>query len=222
MIHFRFVPRFVIAGLLAGAGAVPAFGDSITVQSDASTLGASLAAPFLEARLDTPDTTGLVFSAVDVGAFGTFTPLPPGAPAAAKVINLDPGDGESGYFQVTFLLPTTFTNISLTGAANVDDTGRVFLNGNPLSPSIFSSGPNRITEFGDAVFTTSNASFFQPGVNVLLLSDDNNGAGPSGAAFYATITYSTSAVPEPGSMALLVGMSMTGAGFLVRRKHRRH
>jgi len=40
--------------------------------------------------------------------------------------------------------------------------------------------------------------------------------GPSGAAFYATITYNSS-VPEPGSLALL-GSGVLAAASLLRRR----
>jgi len=187
--------------VLAIGNASAARANSLTLQSDASTLAAT--APLGSPILDSGNVTGLTFQPVTVGAFGTFTPVPPGAPAGTAVVNIPPGDGESGFFEVTFNLPSSFSAISLVGEANVDDVGRAFLNGNPISPSITSGDPATLTEFGNATFSTANAAFFNPGTNVLLISDDNSGGGPSGAAFYATVTYSSvSTVPLPNAFLL--------------------
>jgi hypothetical protein len=84
--------------------------------------------------------------------------------------------------------PEGFSSARLTGKANVDDTGRVFLNGRPISPSIFSH--NALVEFGNVSFSANGPEFFKPGaVNEILVSDVNTGAGPSGAAFYFTIAF---------------------------------
>jgi len=161
---------------------------TITLVSDGSTLGSAV--PVNDPRLSSGDITGLTFSPVTVGAFGTYTPVPGGAPAGTQVIYLTPGDGESGFFMVTFILPTGFSGASFSGAANVDDGGSVFLNGFLLSSSL--------REFGDATFSTSDNSIFHAGLNQLIISDNNYGGGPSGAAFYANIDYSD--VPEPTTL----------------------
>ena len=167
---------------------------TIIVKSDASTLAAGLGSGIpsqeLQTSLDSANTSGLVFASAAVGNFGTGTSIPQDAPQGTQVINIAPGDGENGYFKVTFSLPTIFSQISLLGEANIDDVGRVFLNGNPISPSIMSNDPLLITEGTSSPFTTSNAAFFKTGTNELLFSDANIGGGPSGAAFYAIITFS--------------------------------
>jgi hypothetical protein len=207
--------------LLAVVGSV-ADANTITLQSDASTqaaaLGAGTPSAAVLARLDTSDTTGLTFGFVDVGAFGTFTPVPPGAPPGTTVVNIPPGDGENGYFEMSFTLPSSFANIKLTGAANIDDVGRVFLNGNAISPSIFSSDPNRVTEFGNATFSTQNASFFHPGTNIVLISDANTGSGPSGGAFFANVTFGVQGVPDAGGTFLLLGIALACLICLHRRR----
>lgn len=222
--------RGVILGsvLCLSSLGLPASADTITVQSDASTLAAGLGpgapSPANAALLDSGDTTGLTFSLVDPGAEGTFTSVPPGAPAGTLVVNIalpTLGEGESGFFKTTFTLPSVFSGISLAGAANVDDFGRIFLNGHPISPSPTSGDPNIITEFGNAAFSTSDSSFFQSGENVLLVADDNAGGGPSGAAYFATISFSTaSVVPEPGVFALPAGIGTLGALLILRRRKR--
>ena len=165
-------------------------GSVITIKSDASILAAAsgpgTASSAVVSMLDAGDTTGLTFVPVLEGAFGSFTPVPPGVPSGTEVINIPPGDGESGFFETSFVLPAGFTNPVLTGVGNVDNIGRVFLNGNPISPDL--SDPNALTEFGNTGFSTNDAAFFVPGQNTLLIADDNTG-GPSGAAFFATITF---------------------------------
>ncbi len=166
-------------------------------------------------NLDSGDTTGLTFEPALVGAFGTGSPVPPGAPAGTTVINIPPGDGENGFYEVTFNLPSGFSAPQLSGSANVDDVGRVFLNGNPISPSIFSSAANTVKGQGNAIFSTSNAAFFQSGQNILLISDNNSGNGPSGAAFYATVTYSTpTASPPTGTVTFSDGSTSLGTASL--------
>ncbi len=168
----------------------PSFADPvvITLKSDASTLAAALGPgsppPDVLARLDTPDISGLAFQPVLVGSYGTYTPVPPGAPPDTAVVNIPPGDGENGYFMMTFQLPDVFDNMQLTGVANVDDFGRVFLNGHPLTAPIGSG----VSEFGNVAFGTSDPSLFQTGENTVLISVANTGSGPSGGAFFVNIT----------------------------------
>jgi hypothetical protein len=168
----------------------------ITLKSDSSVLGASYGGWYpsssIIADLDTVAVINtLTFTPVIVDAQGTGTDVPPGAPPGTVVINIPPGNGQSGYFKASFTLPANFTNISLNGSANTDDYGRVFINNFPLSPSARGSDPDRITENGDATFSTANNTYFHAGTNNFILSDINAGGGPSGAAFYVIITYDT-------------------------------
>ncbi len=165
----------------------------ITLKSDSSTLavglGAGVPSNALLSRLDTSDTAGLGFVPALVGAFGTYTGVPNGAPTGTVVVNIPLGDGQNGYFKVSFTLPSAFSGTSLWGSANIDDVGRVFLNGHPLSPSILGTDPGRLTEGGNATFRTDDSSFFRSGINELIFSDANTYGGPSGAAFFATIAF---------------------------------
>jgi hypothetical protein len=178
---------------------------TITLKSDGSTSGASIGWGIGAADtswLDTPNTSGLSFAPVAVGQFGDSLLVPSGAPAGTEVINIAPGGGYNGYFRVTFALPQSLsaaTSITLSGAAVTDDYGRAFLNGHPITPAIGSSAGISAAE---RTFCVSDGSLFLPGENEFLLSDANTGsgnptdAGPSGAAFYAIVTYGeTAAAP---------------------------
>ena len=200
--------RIAIMALAIG---LPMFGSTITNVSDGSTLAAATAVNAV--ALTTGNTAGLTFGPDTVGALGTGTPIPPGAPATAEVINIDTaynttGTGDSGFFEVTFTLPASFTAASISGAANADDQGFVFLNGTSLAS---------ITEYGNTTFSSNNQALFLPGTNTFLVSDINAGGGPSGAAFYATITYTAgSAVPEPSTL-FLSALGIVPFFFLGRR-----
>jgi hypothetical protein len=210
----------LVAGTLVGVAAVPAWAGTVTIQSNASNLGAALttagevpdAAQVL--LLQSGDTSGLTFSAVSTLNEGTFTSVPAAAPAGTLVVEVPPDCGsecgQSGFIETTFTLPTGFTAASLEGEANVDDIGYVFLNGNLISGAI--------GEFGDTAFGTSDLSFFQAGTNTVVISDENTG-GPSGVAYYADIDYSSAAgvTPEPGSF-LLLGSGLLGLAGMVRSK----
>jgi hypothetical protein len=158
----------------------------IVLRSDAATLAA---ATTNLAALDAGDSSGLTFQPAAVGAFGTSTPVPPDAPSGTRVINIPPGTGQSGLFKVRFTLSAVSPAIQLSGSANADDAGRVFLNGHPLTPSLTSGDPGVLSESGNATFSTTNAAWFLAGTNEFVVSDFNQG-GPSGAAFYAIVAYS--------------------------------
>jgi hypothetical protein len=210
---------FVVATFTSGMPLAVANAGAVTIQSDGNTLAASIGQGFpstaMLQQLDAGNDAGLTYAPALVGGFGSFTPVPAGAPAGTQVINIPPGDGENGFFKVDFTLPSSFANVSLSGAANVDDTGRIFLNGTAITPSLFSG--NQIGEFGDTPFSTSDSSLFLPGQNVLLVADGNAGGGPSAAAFYATVAFNASVVPEPTGLTLA---GITGLACLVAARRR--
>lgn len=219
----RLAVAFLTAVSLAATLTGPAragTASGLTIKSDANTLAASIGqgvpSTAMLQQLDAGNDAGLTYTPALVGGFGSFTPVPPGAPAGTQVINIPPGDGENGFFKVVFTLPSSFTTASLSGAANVDDTGRIFLNGTPLTPSVFSG--NQVSEFGNTTFSTSDTSLFHPGLNVFLVADGNAGGGPSAAAFYANVTLNGSPVPEPAGLTLA---GLAGASYLFRTWRRR-
>jgi uncharacterized protein YjbI with pentapeptide repeats len=153
------------------------------------------ASPETLMKLNEGEVATLGFKTAIVGRFWTDTPVPDGAPSGTKVIQIPPGDGRSGYLRVTFDFPDEYSDARLEGSANVDDLGRVFLNGQAISAPLFcTTCRDRITQFGSARFSTS--SHFVRGRNVLLIAVANAGAGPSGAVFYARIVYTAASTSK--------------------------
>lgn len=220
------------------AAVSPAQADEITVTSNTTdTLGASASgndATFNSTVLGDLQTVSLSQAYEDAGITsssfvpvlsnvnGTYTapvttwPVSTtGYPAAtvnfAGSVSGSPyGAGPAGFFEDTFVLPAGATGISLSGVGNVDDGGTVFLNGQMITTF------DALSEFANAGFSDSNQSdFVIGGVNTLVIADDNFGGGPSGAAFYANISYG---VPEPCTM-LFLGLGLMGVAG-IRRKLR--
>ena len=110
----------------------------IVLKSDANTVAAALGwgAPLTAVfnQLDGGNTAGLNFTPALVGGYGTVTSVPGGAPAGTQIINVPPGDGENGFFMVTFDLPTGFTNPQLFGQAAMDDQTRVLFEWHSAHP----------------------------------------------------------------------------------------
>ncbi len=195
----------------AGALTIVSDGGTLSAVEPGTTAGVGPTGAALTALMN-GDTSGVTFTDhADVGAFGTFTGVPSGAPSGVDVINIyapAPSgcsycNGQSGFFEVTFTLPSGLTSASISGAGNVDDVGYVFLNGNSLGAPL--------DEFSSNTFGSSDLAYFKPGLNTFIVADNNTG-GPSGAAFYATITYS---VPEASTWALmLIGFGSLGFAAL--------
>jgi hypothetical protein len=59
-------------------------------------------------------------------------------------------------------------------------------------------------------------------VTTVVSSIQASSVGTTSGPIEATFLYHTAAVPEPGSVALLIGMGFSGAGFLARRRKNAH
>jgi hypothetical protein len=217
----RYAMHSLVAVVLLAMVALPLSADTITVKSDATNVGANVGSPYdssNNARLTSGDTSGLTFSLVGTVPTGSWVAAPSGAPAGTIQVQIPPQppsydpnghntDGNSGFVETTFNLPAVFYGVSLSGRANVDDWGYVFLNGHLISGDIKSTS--------SLLFGTINAAYFLPGVNTLVISDSNWYGGPSGVAFYANINYSLA--PEPTSM-LMLATGLLGLAGAIRRK----
>ncbi len=211
----------IVSLILIGITVASAGATTVTVVSDANTQGVGLGLQGAvsaadQARIYNGDISGLAFSPVDTTYYGSFTPVPAGAPSGTIQVSL-PGssyyNGESGFFLVTFNLPTGFTGASLSGEANADDCGAAYLNGNLITPQIYSG--SGIQEGGDYAFSTANPLYFETGVNQFVIADPNwVGGDPSAAAFYINVSYS--AVPIPGAV-LLFAPGLAGLAVIRRR-----
>lgn len=123
---------------------------------------------------------------------------------------------DDGPFGPTYDYRTTFdltgynpSTAQITGQWSTDDLGMdILING-------VSTGLTNSAEF--ASWTPfSITSGFQSGINTLDFLINNSGGGPTGLRVEMTGT--ATAVPEPGSIVMLVGMGLTGASLLLRRR----
>ncbi len=204
--------KYVVVAICIAILATPLLAATITVKTDATSTGASVASTS-DPRLTSGDISGLTFTPVGTDNEGSFTAVPPGAPLGTLVVQVPPECGyycgQSGFVMVTFTLPSSFSAPFLTGAGNVDDGGYAFLNGNTISA--------QLSEFGNTAFSTNTAAYFLPGVNTLVVSDSNSGGGPSAVVFFADVTYSTGTTPEPSTL-LTFGSGILGLAGLARKR----
>ena len=104
---------------------------------------------------------------------------------------------------------------SLNGAWTIDDGGTISLNGNVLD-SQGSGG------WGSLHGISAANSLFLPGLNTLSITLTDSDQFLEAVRMEGSVNVSPAAVPEPGSVALLVGLGITGAGFLARRRKNAH
>ncbi len=121
-------------------------------------------------------------------------------------------------YNTTFTLPANvnLNSVNIQGGWSTDNLGNdILINGH--STGFSSPSFSTFTPF------TLPSTFYQAGANTLGFNWTNQG-GPGGLNVrFTTMTYGTvgAATPEPGSIALLVGMGMTGLGYGIRRKRRK-
>jgi hypothetical protein len=136
----------------------------------------------------------------------------------SKYIAIDQTGGGGGYtvnFRTSFTLPSNvdLSAVSIAGNWSTDDLGNdILING--VSTGITSSGFSTFTNF---VLPTGS---FVVGTNTLEFVLENQG-GPGALNVYfdsATLSAGGTATPEPGSVAFLAGMGLSGATFLRRRR----
>jgi len=140
----------------------------------------------------------------------------------SKYIAIDQTSGDGGYtvnFRTSFTLPSNvdLSAVSITGNWAVDNLGNdILING--VSTGITSPGFFSFTNF---VLPTGS---YVIGLNTLdFVVEDDGGPGALNVYFDSATapTGGPAATPEPGSIALFVGMSLSGATFLRRRRSAR-
>ena len=114
-------------------------------------------------------------------------------------------------FDLTGFNPNTFA-LNINFAA--DDSADIILNGTTLKTT-----QGNFKTFTALTFNAASDATFRNaltgGVNTLDFLVHNSGSGPTGLQAQVD---GIADVPEPGSVAMLVGMGATGAGFFLRRR----
>ncbi|MEM7786072.1 MAG: dockerin type I repeat-containing protein, partial [Planctomycetota bacterium] len=107
----------------------------------------------------------------------------------------------SAWYKFEFELPPNFENASISGFANVDDVGVVFLNGNQISASVTAGDLNvdRVDNQGRAIlswptldaFSTNDQSHFTTNTNELVFGviGDLSRFEPTGVEFNASVVF---------------------------------
>ncbi len=144
--------------------------------------------------------------------------------ADSNYIAPDGSDGSTingGFYTLTyrtsFTLPANanLASVNIAGGWSTDDSGQnIFING--FATGITSSGFGGFTSF---VIPTGH---YNVGVNTLDFTWADNG-GPGGLnARYTTKSFTTtpSGTPEPGSFALLAGLSICGSFMAAKRRRK--
>ena len=101
-----FLRAAVWAALVVLAGGTAPAGTEVTGTVTLHSAFAVVSSPLTEAaaapldlnRLNTANTSGLGFAQAWLGDFGTWTPIPAGAPAGTQIVQIPPAKGQSGCF----------------------------------------------------------------------------------------------------------------------------
>lgn len=172
-----------------------------------------IAAPSAQAQLAGDSVTG----SLNFNGYGTtnyWDPINGFAPGGQQITQIvGPATWIKTGVAVNASLDATGSTLSiLAGANNANGWDMIFTDNNPL----------RII-----TGVTPVSSYFSPGLtssftaSTITIHWDGNGAGPNngsdGNAEFAITTAST-AVPEPGSVALFVSLGLSGAALLRRRR----
>ena len=145
--------------------------------------------------------------------------------SSATFSAVNPINGFSGSND-TFTLHKVSTSISTleashSAAVNIHDelgSGTVF---GSVAVSSADNGTNVTVQLDHAAINYINANLGSSiafGGTVGSTSDYVFGFTNTNATNQGTLTLTPAATPEPGSIAMLVGMGLSGAGFLIRRR----
>ncbi len=185
---------FSTSNTAASVGTAPNGGTTVTFPGSASVFGTGDATAFF---LDTP-------------GGGTTTAQ---TPTNIRVFTITPeGTTGTAAFNDTFNLAVTLLSDSGTGVFNftgLNFQGTLDNTGNRADNVFFSNVPNNIISqnLGGVIYSVQLIGNTPPGI-----SGNNTSDGTIAARVTAV------AVPEPGSVALMIGMGISGSAFVMRRR----
>ena len=113
---------------------------------------------------------------------------------------------------------------AFTGPANGPKNFDIIIN--LTTPFLYTPGTNLLLDvrnFAGGLTTQFDADLNSTGSRVFNTDNNVNAASgtPDSSALVTRFTFSNAAVPEPGSVALLAGLGVTGSLFAIRRLRRR-
>jgi hypothetical protein len=155
------------------------------------------------------------------------TPLPSSSWITATG-DSDPALNTAVTFTQTFILPSGFSNAILNLGVFADDSATVMIDNTTLFSEDTTlgvncaSGPVGCTTANEGVITNMNVTAdVHSGLNTITFEDFQEvGNTPFGVDFAGSISYSTSAVPEPNSILFLFA-GLVGLGLLKAFHQRR-
>jgi uncharacterized delta-60 repeat protein len=166
---------------------------AVVFKSDATTLASALSlgtpSPAVVNRLDAGESSGLTFQPALVDGADPKVDLLTGAAATPDIIKIPPGDGRNGFFKSTFVLPESYRSAQLSLMVNADRYGRAFLNGQPVTGSLYSNDTQRITSELRTFYTLDNPGCLRPGTNEFIVADVSDDGTGSSATFYGFVTF---------------------------------
>lgn len=123
-----------------------------------------------------------------------------------------PGTGSFTYATTFDLTDYLLSSVSISATISADDGALVFLNGTQVFDG---TGGSPWASY--QAFTISSG--FSQGINTLSASISNSD-GPGGALFQIVGAAGDPAVPEPGTLSMLVAGGVVGMVGLIRRRRR--
>jgi hypothetical protein len=207
MTNLRSALSLAATAAVLGAVSIPAL--AVTSSFGFGPTGAT-PTTFAGATLGTATSITVPASEATTGAVaGAFAGLPAGTPVTLTPTTL--ATGTTTDFSVTFAGDTfTFTGEGVTSTLGPGSDGPISSSNQWSELGFLTDTAGDITVPGGALGTLS-FSFTQSTFPAL-------GPVTPGASFVTNVPITPPGTPEPGNVAMLVGLGLSSAGFLIRRR----